>query len=93
LVFEPAQASPRGRIAIGEGSGRRRIWEKTPYRDPGCKPRPSNLLEFFACSANGNELRFDTYTVQLEGFPKGAVIVASDYNTTAAGRYPCSGWT
>jgi len=84
-VPEPAQAFSQGAvIAIGEG------FPLADAEDPGKKRLTAiraaetaaqrNLLEFFARSANGNELRFDTYTVQLEGFLKGAVIVASDYN-------------
>ncbi len=84
-VPEPSQAFSQGAvIAIGEG------FPLADAEDPGKKRLTAiraaetaaqrNLLEFFARSANGNELRFDTYTVQLEGFLKGAVIVASDYN-------------
>jgi len=85
-VPEPAQAFSQGAvIAIGEGfpladaedSGKRRL---TAIRAAETAAQ-RNLLEFFARSANGTELRFDTYTVQLEGFLKGAVIVASDYNS------------
>lgn len=84
-VPEPSQAFSQGAvIAIGEG------FPLADAEDPGKKRLTAiraaetaaqrNLLEFFARSANGNELRFDTYTVQLEGFLKGAVIVAGDYN-------------
>lgn len=84
-VPEPSQAFSQGAvIAIGEG------FPLADAEDPGKKRLTAiraaetaaqrNLLEFFARSANGNELRFDTYTIQLEGFLKGAVIVASDYN-------------
>ena len=84
-VPEPAQAFSQGAvIAIGEG------FPLADSEDPGKKRLTAiraaetaaqrNMLEFFASSAASNELRFDTYTVQLEGFLKGAVIVASDYN-------------
>lgn len=84
-VPEPSQAFSQGAvIAIGEGfpladaedPGKRRL---TAIRAAETAAQ-RNLLEFFARSATGNQLRFDTYTVQLEGFLKGAVIVASDYN-------------
>lgn len=84
-VPEQTQAFTQGAvIALGEGfpqaeaneSGKKRL---TAIRAAEAAAQ-RNLLDFFARRAAGGELHFDNAVVQLDGFVKGALIVASDYN-------------
>lgn len=42
-----------------------------------------NMAEFFASHNRSGEVRFMSYTTRLEGFLKGAVVVAEDYDPAA----------
>ena len=84
-VPEQTQAFTQGAvIALGEGfpqaeadgPGKKRL---TAIRAAEAAAQ-RNLLDFLARHAAGGELRFDNAVVRLDGFVKGALIVASDYN-------------
>lgn len=84
-VPEHTQAFSQGAvIALGEGfplaetdqPGKKRL---TAVRAAEAAAQ-RNLLDFFARFTKNSEIRLDSYSVRLEGFLKGAVIVASDYN-------------
>lgn len=84
-VPEQTQAFTQGSvIALGEGFPQAEADEPGKKRLTAIRAAEAaaqrNLLDFFARRAAGGELRFDNAVVQLDGFVKGALIVASDYN-------------
>lgn len=84
-VPEQTQAFSQGAvIALGEGFPQATADEPGKKRLTAIRAAEAaaqrNLLDFFARRAAGGQLRFDNAVVQLDGFVKGALIVASDYN-------------
>lgn len=84
-VPEYTQAFSQGAvIALGEGFPLAETDEPGKKRLTAVRAAEAvaqrNLLDFFARFTKNNEIRLDSYSVRLEGFLKGAVIVASDYN-------------
>lgn len=84
-VPEQTQAFSQGAvIALGEGFPQAEADEPGKKRLTAIRAAEAaahrNLLDFFARRAAGGQLRFDNTVVQLDGFVKGALIVASDYN-------------